>query len=614
MDHLRRIGALRRKLTRTGLPGLLVTHLPDVRYLCGFTGSNAALAVTRRSAHMFTDGRYTTQAAEEVQGAKVEIARAPAAMAAVQWLAAQAGVDSAGFDPDHTTVAELARLEEGLPARLRKRFLTGIAGALVEPLRLVKDEDELAVMREAALMGCRLFEHILGFCGRAFAEIEVAAELEHQARLLGAEGMSFETIVASGLRSAMPHGRATTAPLPRRGFVTLDFGIIHKGYCSDMTRTVYLGTPKARRAQCIRGGAGGAGGRGGCCVIGRELRVMWTRPRAACCAGRDWRRHFPTPPGTASALRFTRLRGAGWAVAMHLWFLAVYLAVVSLTPIAIAAQRRCGLLVPVVLMLGVVAVDAATLGAHVPYLGWLNYLICWGAFYQLGIAWHGGLLAGRRPLLIAAASAATLTLLIWLGHYPVSMIGVPGQTVDNTTPPNAALLAFGCAQNGIVMALAPALNRALRGGVVRRVLSVTNSNVMALYLWHMIPVVIVAIVGYPAGLLPQPAEGTAAWWLARLQWVAILCLVTAFEMVLLWWGRRVFGAPLPTLGIPLAEHWVEPVMLAGAAMAAYGLAFLAAQGFAPDGHYPLIAALVFSVGAVLVALRPKVLDHAVSSE
>ena len=298
------------------------------------------------------------------------------------------------------------------------------------------------------------------------------------------------------------------------------------------------------------------------------------------------------------------LEFAGWAVAMHLWFLAVYLAVVSLTPIAIAAQRRWGLLVPAVLAAGVVAVDAATLGGHVPYLGQLNYLLCWGAFYQLGIAWHGGLLAGRRPPLIAVGSAATLALLIWLGHYPVSMIGVPGQTVDNTTPPNAALLAFGCAQAGIVLALAPAINRALRAGVVRRVLSVANSNVMALYLWHMIPVVIVAIVGYPAGLLPQPTEGTADWWLARLEWVAILGLVTACEMMLLWWGWRFFGAPLPTLGIPLAERWAEPVMLAGAAMAAYGLAFIAAEGFAPDGHLPWVIVLVFTVGVVLVAFRP----------
>jgi surface polysaccharide O-acyltransferase-like enzyme len=298
------------------------------------------------------------------------------------------------------------------------------------------------------------------------------------------------------------------------------------------------------------------------------------------------------------------LEYAGWAVAMHLWFLAVYLAVVSLTPIAIAAQRRWGLLVPVALAAGVAAIDAVTKVGHVPYVGWLNYLLCWGALYQLGIAWHGARLAGRGAILLAAGSAVVLALLIWLGIYPVSMIGVPGQTIDNTTPPTMALLAFACAQTGIAMAVAPALNRALSAGLVRRVLSIANNNVMALYLWHMIPVVVVAIVAYPAGLLPQPTEGTAAWWLARLEWVVILSLVTAVEMVLLWWGRRLFAAPLPTFGIPLADRLGEPVMLAGAAMAAYGLAFLAAQGFAPDGHFPCAIAAVFAVGVLLVALRP----------
>jgi Xaa-Pro aminopeptidase len=113
------------------------------------------------------------------------------------------------------------------------------------PLRQIKDEDELALMIEAALTGCKLFEHILGFIRPGLAEFEVAAELEHQARLLGTEGMSFDTIVASGPRSALPHGRASAAKLPRRGFVTLDFGVILNGYCSDMTRTVYLGKPRA---------------------------------------------------------------------------------------------------------------------------------------------------------------------------------------------------------------------------------------------------------------------------------------------------------------------------------------------------------------------------------
>lgn len=238
------MGALRRRLTRAGLPGLLVTHLPDVRYLCGFTGSSAALAVTRRTARLFTDGRYTAQAAEEVKAAQVEIASGSPAVAATQWLAAQAGVAMAGFDPAKTTVAELARWKSGLPSRLRRGFFQALPASLVEMLRTVKDGDELEIMAEAARTGCKLFEHILGVLRPGIAEVEVAAELEHQARMLGAEGMSFETIVAAGLRSAMPHGRATTAPLPRRGFVTMDFGIIHKGYCSDMTRTVFLGKPK----------------------------------------------------------------------------------------------------------------------------------------------------------------------------------------------------------------------------------------------------------------------------------------------------------------------------------------------------------------------------------
>ena len=204
------LGNLRRRLTRAGLSGLLVTHLPDIRYLSGFTGSSAALAVTRRAARLFTDGRYTAQAAEEVQPRRWRSFRSSPAVAAVEWLAAQPGVEFAGFDPAWTTVAELARWRAALPARLRRSFLSALAAPLVEPLRLVKDEDELALMREAALMGCRLFEHILGFVRPGMAEIEVAAELEHQARLLGAEGMSFETIVASGARSALPHGRATS--------------------------------------------------------------------------------------------------------------------------------------------------------------------------------------------------------------------------------------------------------------------------------------------------------------------------------------------------------------------------------------------------------------------
>lgn len=246
MDHSRRFGQLRRRLNTAGVSALVVTHLPDVRYLTGFTGSSAALAITRRAARLFTDGRYRTQASEEVKAAKVDIVSGAPALAAVQWLSAQPGVENAGFDPARTTVAELARWKAGLASKLRRKFLVALSDPLVEALRLVKDEDELAIMREAALLGCRLFDHILGYLRPGLREVDVAAELEHEARVLSAEGMSFETIVASGPRSALPHGRATTARLPRRGFLTLDFGVILNGYCSDMTRTIHFGAPKPK--------------------------------------------------------------------------------------------------------------------------------------------------------------------------------------------------------------------------------------------------------------------------------------------------------------------------------------------------------------------------------
>jgi len=218
---------------------LLVTHLPDVRWLCGFTGSNAALAVTARHAVLFTDGRYIAQAREETRGARVTIAKRSALKEACALLGER--VKRAGFDPAHTTVADLELMRTALPAKMRRGFFQPLPSLIVSDLRMVKDAAELAAMQQAAQLGCRLFEEIVPCLHSGLTEIAVAAELEYRARSLGAEGMSFETIVASGPRSALPHGRATTARLPRNGFVTLDFGVILKGYCSDMTRTVHMG-------------------------------------------------------------------------------------------------------------------------------------------------------------------------------------------------------------------------------------------------------------------------------------------------------------------------------------------------------------------------------------
>jgi Xaa-Pro aminopeptidase len=222
-----------------GVEGLLVTHLPDVRYLCGFTGSSAALVLVGARAVLFTDGRYTAQAKVEAAGTRVVIATKPSVIAASEWMEA-AGVRRCGFDAAHTTVAALETMRKAVSAKLRRGMFVAVR-SMVAGMREVKDANEVARMRAAALVGCELFDGLLTYLESELTEAEVAATLEYAARLAGAEGMSFDTIVASGERSALPHGRATNARLPKRGFVTLDFGVILDGYLSDMTRTVHMG-------------------------------------------------------------------------------------------------------------------------------------------------------------------------------------------------------------------------------------------------------------------------------------------------------------------------------------------------------------------------------------
>ena len=243
MSHPPRLRSLRRQMKQRGIESLLITHLPDVRYLCGFTGSNAFLAITANRASMFTDGRYTAQARQETKGARVVITKS-ARDEACRWLASR-GVKHCAFDPESTTVAGLALYRKAVSPGHRA-FFQPLAAPLVSNLRLVKDEEELRLMKQAAQMGVELFHELLPQLRPGIPETAVAAILEHSARSRGADGMSFETIVASGPRSALPHGRATAHRLPRKGFLTLDFGVILKGYCSDMTRTVFLGRPTSR--------------------------------------------------------------------------------------------------------------------------------------------------------------------------------------------------------------------------------------------------------------------------------------------------------------------------------------------------------------------------------
>ncbi|MCH9733720.1 MAG: acyltransferase [Actinomycetia bacterium] len=295
----------------------------------------------------------------------------------------------------------------------------------------------------------------------------------------------------------------------------------------------------------------------------------------------------------------------GWAVAMHLWFLAVYLMVVALTPIAVAAHRRWGLAVPATLAACVVLVDAVGISSGHPELRIVNYFFCWAAIYQLGIAWHGGLLRRRLLASMALAAAVALPLLVALGPYPVAMIGVPGDRVQNSAPPSVALLALATLQIGVLFAVVPVLNRLLTRGRWPRIISIANNNVMALYLWQMIPVIVVTLVGYPTGLLRQPAIGSGLWWLARLEWELVLAVVTVILLGLLSWGRRLFAAPLPTFAAPVHESASLAALYLGTAACAVSLGVIAATGFAPSGRFPVIPVVLFAGGALLVAIRPR---------
>jgi Xaa-Pro aminopeptidase len=243
MDHKGRLQRLQLTLHQRRLDILVVTHLPNIRYLCGFTGSAAALVITEAKTLFFTDGRYAAQAQSEVQGARVVIARKAPPVTAAEWLKAnrrsfsRTGSLRVGIEAEHLTVAARTQLAAILPSNFRLKE----APPLVEQARMVKDAEEIERIRAAVRLGASLFDTALAKIRPGVKEVDVAAEMEYAARRAEAQEMSFPTIIAAGERSVLPHGRASEAAIPAQGFVVCDFGVILAGYCSDMTRTVWVG-------------------------------------------------------------------------------------------------------------------------------------------------------------------------------------------------------------------------------------------------------------------------------------------------------------------------------------------------------------------------------------
>ena len=236
-----RLGRLRLSFSTIGAEAILVSHLPNVRYLCGFTGSAGLLLVDSSSATLFTDSRYTFQARQEVSGARTQICRRGLIRAVSDALRARKGRSRVAYSAA-MTVAQKRMLDAGVGGRVR--WVDD--GGAIEKLRAIKDAAELRLMREAAQLISAVFMRTTSDIRPGTPELAIAAMIETEIKRRGGSGPSFETIVAAGARSAWAHARPTERPIGKNELVVLDQGAILRGYCSDMTRTVFAGKAPKR--------------------------------------------------------------------------------------------------------------------------------------------------------------------------------------------------------------------------------------------------------------------------------------------------------------------------------------------------------------------------------
>jgi Xaa-Pro aminopeptidase len=247
MDVAPRLDRLRERLVAAGCDSLLVTHLTNVRYLTGFTGSAGMLLVTPDGAILLTDGRYATQSAQQLTtagvAAEIEIGNVPRQHEVLAKACARLG--RLGLESAHVSWAQ-----REVFASLLEADLVPLEGT-VEELRRVKDAGELARIEAAAAVADRALAGTLPMLRDLPTERDFALELDFTMRRLGADDVSFETIVASGPNGAKPHARPSTRRVEEGELVVLDFGALVDGYHSDMTRTVSVGDPAPERLRMV---------------------------------------------------------------------------------------------------------------------------------------------------------------------------------------------------------------------------------------------------------------------------------------------------------------------------------------------------------------------------
>ena len=234
MDHIAKITA---QLPEHGLDAMLVTSAPGERYAVGFEGEGWVL-VSRDGARYSTDGRYIEAARQQVTGAEIVLTeRGQSHLALAREEIRRRGLKRVGFESGRVSADELGRWKDSLPCELVA------AQGLLDGLRAAKDEEELARMRQAQRITDEAFREILNFIRPGLTEQEVAARLVYELLRRGGRRVSFDPIVAAGANGSMPHAVPGETVIQPGMFVTMDFGCVYEGYCSDMTRTVAVGQP-----------------------------------------------------------------------------------------------------------------------------------------------------------------------------------------------------------------------------------------------------------------------------------------------------------------------------------------------------------------------------------
>src|SRR5437667_2958031 len=236
-----RLRSLISSLPAAKIDALLITKPTNWYYLTGFSGESGALVVSRKGSTLVTDGRFIAQGRVETSGVRIHEQKGALFESVGQFLKVSHS-RRVGFDPSQVTVGQLQSLEKEAGARVRWIPAAGE----VESLRMRKDPGELAQMRRAAILAGEVVEQAIGLLKPGIREFEVGAEIEYQMRKKGASGPAFETIVAFGARAALRHARPTAKRLRKNELVVLDVGAILGQYCSDITRTVYVGKAPAR--------------------------------------------------------------------------------------------------------------------------------------------------------------------------------------------------------------------------------------------------------------------------------------------------------------------------------------------------------------------------------